>query len=64
MTELLTRGRTSGLVGVHRNNSSKETIKRSGHSVAEKNNSLQRKAFHSCFRILLPNKLGLENITA
>jgi len=32
VTEVLARGRTSGLMDVHRTNSSKETIKRAEHS--------------------------------
>ena len=34
MTEVLAVVRTSGLLGVHRANGSKETIKRAGHSIA------------------------------
>jgi len=34
VTEILARSRTSGLMGVHRINCSKETIKRAEHSVA------------------------------
>jgi len=34
VTEVLVRGRTSGLMSVHRINSSKEMIKCAGHSVA------------------------------
>jgi len=34
VTEVLARGRTSGLMRVRRINSSKEMIKRAGHSVA------------------------------